>query len=138
MNITLTLGEIKLTMPPEKASNIMKLAFQYAGGQEPSQQTSVSRRKQKRYKGFLVIRCEHCGEVKAFCSKNQISEYICKCGHAMELQGLKPLRLECKCGCNFFYKTNLTEKSLTLPCLHCGGPVDLTLNKRGTAYASLS
>lgn len=37
------------------------------------------------YKGFLMIKCEKCGEIKGFCAKTPISEYRCQCGGKTKL-----------------------------------------------------
>ena len=90
------------------------------------------------YKGFLIIKCEHCGEVKGFCAKIPASRNHCsKCGKTTELRGLKPLHLKCKCGSEFTYRTNLTDEAFDWPCLNCGSPVDLELNRRGDTYVTV-
>ena len=62
----------------------------------------------------------------------------CKCGHTTELHDLKPLHLKCKCGSTFNYRTNVTDGTFEWPCLNCGSPVDLTLNRRGDTYVTIS
>lgn len=90
------------------------------------------------YKGFLLIKCEHCGEVKGFCAKIPASRNACsKCGKVTELRGLKPLHLKCKCGSEFTYRTNMTDEAFDWPCLNCGSPVDLELNRRGDTYVTV-
>lgn len=90
------------------------------------------------YRGFLMVQCESCGKVKGFCANVPISEYTCECGQVTQLHDLRPVHLECKCGSEFTYRTNITGKRFDFPCLHCGSPVDLALNKRGTAYVTFS
>ena len=90
------------------------------------------------YKGFLLIKCEHCGEVKGFCAKIPASRNACsKCGKVTELRGLKPLHLKCKCGSEFTYRTNMTDEAFDWPCLNCGSLVDLELNRRGDTYVTV-
>lgn len=90
------------------------------------------------YKGFLLIKCEHCGEIKGFCAKIPASRNACsKCGKITELHDLKPLHLKCKCGSEFTYHTNITDDAFDYPCLNCGSPVDLELNKRGDTYVTV-
>lgn len=90
------------------------------------------------YKGFLLIKCEHCGEIKGFCAKIPSSRNACsKCGKVTELRGLKPLHLKCKCGSEFTYHTNITDEAFDWPCLNCGSPVDLELNRRGDTYVTV-
>ncbi len=91
------------------------------------------------YKGFLIIRCEECGRIKGFCTKNSTYSFKCsECGHETTLEGLKPLFVNCdKCGGTFKYMTNIREKEFTWDCLTCGSPVDVQLNKKETAYATV-
>ena len=185
MQITLVtpFGEMKFDMPPERATDLIQRAFQYAAGQEPEKaapkmaqeappvaqeppkapqpkgrpQSRVERmfgdfkasktvepkkpepqREPEAYKGFLIIRCEQCGEIRAFCAKTPITRNTCKCGHTTELHDLKPLHLKCKCGSTFNYRTNVTDGTFEWPCLNCGSPVDLTLNRRGDTYVTIS
>lgn len=176
-------GEMKLDMPPEKVTDLMQRAFQYASGQEPESaapkmaqeapllaqeppkapqpkgrpQSRVEllfgdfkasktaepkqpepQREPEAYKGFLIIKCEHCGEIRAFCAKTPITQNTCKCGHATELHGLKRVFLKCnKCGNQFKYQTNITDEVFDYSCLNCGSPVDLQLNKRGDTYVTI-
>lgn len=185
MQITLAtpFGEMKFDIPPERATDLIQRAVQYAAGQEPEAaapriaqeaplvaqeppkapqpkgrpQSRVERmfgdfkaskevgpkrpepqREPEVYKGFLIIRCEQCGEIRAFCAKTPITRNTCKCGHTTELRGLKPLHLKCKCGSTFNYRTNVTGNTFEWPCLNCGSPVDLELNRRGDTYVTIS
>lgn len=91
------------------------------------------------YKGFLLLKCENCGKVKGFCAKHPISEHRCDCGAVTKLRGLKCAHLKCgKCGSSFTYKTNIDSEVFDYPCLHCGSPVDLALNKRGDTYVTIT
>lgn len=72
------------------------------------------------YRGFLIVQCEECGAIKAFCAKHETYGY--KCG---------------ECGKSFSYKTNLTAERVTHTCLACKAPVDLELNSRKTAYVTV-
>lgn len=89
------------------------------------------------YRGFLLIKCEKCGTVKGFCAKNPITRYRCDCGHETPLHDLRPAHLKCKCGQWYKYRTNISEQTFTYNCLNCGGPVDMELNKRETAYVTI-
>lgn len=90
------------------------------------------------YRGFLIIKCKHCGKIKGFCAKNPISEFTCECGGKTELHDLKPAFLKCKCGNQYKYKTNITAETFDYKCLHCGRPVDLELNSRRNTYVTIS
>lgn len=91
-----------------------------------------------KYKGFLFIRCEHCGETRGFNAKVPIDEYKCsECGGKTKLIGLRPAHLDCDCGKHWKYQTNETADVLTINCINCGQPVDMMLNARRTAYTSI-
>lgn len=167
-------GEMKFELAPDKATDLLQRAFQYAAGQapegkaqetppvlaerpkaqEPTPSTTKPQSRVERmfgdfrakqqtaaepegYKGFLIVKCEECGKVKGFCAKQPIRQYVCECGGKTELRDLKMVRLKCKCGAQFNYKTNITDETFDFPCLECGNPVDLQLNKRGDTYVSL-
>lgn len=90
------------------------------------------------YRGFLMVQCEGCGRVKGFCAKRETYGFRCDdCGEVTPLERLRPMYLRCKCGKEFRYKTNLTDKQFTWECLGCHAPVDLMLNARGTAYVTV-
>lgn len=89
------------------------------------------------YKGFLLIVCEECGAVKAFCAKRETYSFKCPCGHETVLEHLRPMYMHCKCGKTFRYKTNAETETLTHTCLDCKAPVDMELNKKGTAYVTI-
>ncbi len=89
------------------------------------------------YKGFLLIVCEECGAVKAFCAKRETYSFKCPCGHETALERLRPMYMHCKCGKTFRYKTNAQTETLTHNCLDCKAPVDMELNGRGTAYVTI-
>lgn len=187
-------GEMNFDIPPDKVSDLMQRAIQYAAGEEPEKpepaptppsvaqeppkapepirkpQSRVERmfgnfraaevtttqeavpddgdgktyaasdrpeEPQQLYKGFLLVKCEKCGKLRGFCAKTPTAYSKCECGHRTELHDLRPVFLKCKCGSVFKYKTNVTEEIFDFPCLKCGNPVDLQLNKRGTAYVTI-
>lgn len=50
------------------------------------------------YKGFLLIVCEECGAVKAFCAKRETYSFRCdECGYETPLENLRPMYMHCKC-----------------------------------------
>lgn len=63
------------------------------------------------FKGFLMIVCEECGAAKAFCAKRETY--------------------------SFRYRTNATAETITHTCLRCKAPVDMELNRRGSAYVTI-
>lgn len=92
---------------------------------------------QETYTGFIWARCDSCGKEKGFCAKLPISYHKCECGHKTLLRNLRPAFVRCKCGREFKYKTNIQDQVFTIPCLSCGSPVDLELNKDWTAYKTI-
>lgn len=92
----------------------------------------------KTYKGFLLIRCAQCGDLRGFCVKQPISSYRCAaCGGETPLHDLTSAHIRCKCGKIFKYRTNIEEDSITYNCLSCGAPVDLVYNKKARAYQTV-
>lgn len=121
---------------PERPRSRVERMFEGFHPSRPAEQTSDE---PEEYKGFLLIKCEHCGKLRGFCTKTPISKTTCDCGHAIELHDLKALHLECgKCGGKFTYKTNADTEELEYPCLQCGSPVDMVLNRRGTTYVTVN
>ena len=91
-----------------------------------------------KYKGFLLIECDHCGETRGFCAKQPIDEYRCnECGGRTKLSGLRRMFMDCECGRHSRYYTNETAEVVTHNCIECGSPVDMMLNSRRTAYVSI-
>lgn len=91
------------------------------------------------YKGFLLLECEECGEIKAFCAKHPTNTFRCgECGHEHQLHDLLPAHVNCsKCGKGYTYRTNIKAKTIPFECFGCHSPVDLMLNKRETAYVTI-
>lgn len=91
-----------------------------------------------KYKGFLFIKCDNCGETRGFCAKQPISEYRCNsCGGRTKLKDLRRMFMDCECGKHSRYYTNETAEVVTHNCIECGSPVDMMLNSRRTAYISI-
>ena len=90
------------------------------------------------YKGFLLVVCEECGEIRAFCAKRETYSFRCdECGHETALENLRPMYMHCKCGKSFRYRTNATTETITHTCIACKAPVDMELNRKGTAYVTI-
>ncbi len=91
----------------------------------------------RKYKGFLLIKCQNCGRMKGFCSKEPIDTYVCKCGERIPLDNLLKAYASCECGSIWRYMTNQTESVFEINGLRCGSPIDLGYNARKRMYASL-
>jgi hypothetical protein len=89
---------------------------------------------QEEYRGFMLIKCEHCGKIKGFCARDSISKYTCDCGEKTELHDLKVAFPRCKCGSSYKYMTNLTDKKIEYSCLNCGNLIDLEFNDHRNKY----
>ena len=92
------------------------------------------------YKGFLHIKCSHCGETRAFFAKEPITYYRCKeCGKESPFkEPLKLMLLSCpSCGKEFKYRTNSTEPRITHTCIECGAPVDMEYIEKKHCYLTM-
>ena len=99
--------------------------------------TSEEESEPKKYGGFLLIKCAHCGEVRGFKPAHEISSYKCDCGGVTELGKLVPLTALCECGKRWRYLTNLTQDSYELNCIHCGSPIPVFFNDKKDKYETL-
>lgn len=124
------------TKPAQRAAHGSR-AERMFGSRDTWQRPADPDMNQGPYKGFLLIRCEECGAVRAFCAKREMYAFRCVCGHETPLENLRPLFVRCKCGGEFKYKTNLTDERVTHTCLNCKAPVELELNAKGTAYVTV-
>ncbi len=85
------------------------------------------------YTGLLLIRCERCGQVRAFYTKNPLVRYYCRdCGRTTPLGNLIPAYARCgKCGAKRRYLSNCnTPEPVSCTCINCQAPIDLQLNKK--------
>lgn len=91
----------------------------------------------EKYKGFMLIRCSECGELKGFCAKKPTDTYYCKnCGGKTPLTEMRVLYQDCDCGKHYKYITNCTEDTLSHRCIECGGITEMRMNSRRTAYVT--
>lgn len=87
------------------------------------------------YAGFLLIKCENCGDLAGFNARRPTFGSKCKkCGTETPLEKLRMAHLACSCGKVYSYKTNVQDKELEHACLSCGKPIRAKLNWNGTAY----
>lgn len=90
------------------------------------------------YKGFLLVKCQHCGEVKAFCSKVPLRYYKCEhCEETTDLKGLRKAFVNCECGKRYKYQTNITDNAFDCNCMSCGYPVPLQYNAKKNVYQTM-
>lgn len=112
--------------------------FRGSQAKAAEKQETPEEREPEEYRGFLLIKCEHCGKIRGFCAKTPIAEHRCECGGRTKLHDLKPAYLKCKCGGQYKYKTNITDETFEYNCLNCGSPVDLELNSRRNTYVTIT
>ena len=72
--------------------------------------------------GFVHIRCDHCHKETTTCLRTPTREYICRsCGHQMLLPNPTTAYINCECGFNGRYLTNISDWLFDIPCV-CGIP----------------
>ena len=89
------------------------------------------------YTGFLLIKCEHCGKTKAFCSKGELTYYRCECGGKTEMEDLRRLYVNCECGRKSVYFTNIEDAAVDVNCIDCGQPVAVQWNSKKKVYETM-
>lgn len=90
------------------------------------------------YRGFMYIKCPHCGEIKAFCSKEEMSFFRCPhCSEKTQLEDLTRMYLNCECGRKSSYWTNTFEELFDVNCVHCGNPVPVVYNAKKKIYETM-
>lgn len=98
---------------------------------------SLSENEPEQYRGFLLIRCEHCGKIRAYCSNYPVTYHKCECGHKTDLHDLKPLYANCECGQRSYYRTNIEDPILDVNCISCGAPVAVEWNAKKKRYGTI-
>lgn len=92
----------------------------------------------KGYRGFLYLECPHCGKRRAFCSRYPLKYYKCdRCGEKTELHDLVQMFLNCECGKNTAYLTNVTDEIFDVECINCGAPVAVQYNAKKKIYETI-
>lgn len=104
---------------------------------EPEHTEEPTSDEPKKYKGFLVVKCQHCGKTKGFLARQEISNYRCDCGGLTPLGDLVPLTALCECGKRWRYMTNMTDDSFEINCIHCGSPIPVFWNDKKHKYETL-
>ena len=87
-------------------------------------------------KGFIHLRCPHCGSITETALRHEHDSLQCRhCGNQIEAMPLMRLYINCECGSRFKYRTNRTEQMFDITCLHCGYPVTVQYSGRFGIYA---
>lgn len=133
------LYEPAVEKPKKAASRVENLFGDYKKRIPISVVVPAAKKQIEGYKGFLLIRCETCGELRGYYAKTPNIYYFCKaCNSKTKLQYLIPAYMYCKCGSNFKYLTNYPYDELTYNCLDCKTPVEMHLNQMGNAYTTVN
>lgn len=89
------------------------------------------------YGGFLYIKCPDCGKIKGFCAKTRLNNFRCDCGSVTRLEHMVPLYMNCECGRNSKYLTNMEEAAFDITCYDCGSPVAVSWNPKKRQYETI-
>lgn len=94
---------------------------------------------QGRNSGFLSVKCEKCGDIRGFFSRDPIQYNRCKlCDRKTFLTDIAPAALKCcYCGGRTIIGTNMTDEIITVNCPFCRAPVDMQLDRSGTTYRTM-
>lgn len=95
--------------------------------------------KSREYRGFLYIKCPQCGYEKGQCSRNGMNSIHCdKCGCNDEFsEPLVPMYVNCECGEEFRYMTNMNADVFDMTCINCGSPVPMKYNEKKNFYETI-
>lgn len=75
------------------------------------------------WSGFVHIRCDHCHKESTVCLRTPTRQYACReCGNSMDLPDSTTAYINCECGFNGRYITNVTDWFFDIPCAQCGRP----------------
>jgi hypothetical protein len=94
----------------------------------------------KRFKGFVHMECEHCGEITTTCLKGWQLHFTCKhCAQPTKMTdyNMRKVNMKCQCGTESWYHTNRIEGMFDIECVNCGNPVTVEWNKKEKAYVTI-
>ena len=133
-----TTPEVVALKPDAELPDMAKIGDPVVKSDLPQTTESALEAPPEGYKGFLMIHCEHCGHVRAFCSKYTLSWYKCPaCGEKTKLTGLVPVHINCECGRHSRYFTNITDPEMDVDCIDCGSPVAVEWNGKKKCYETM-
>ncbi len=116
-------GKMAANIPMAVARNISQILSSYVINDEDAQAARQDGKGKNTtpiyWKGFLMIRCEECGDIKMFCARRNTSFSICsKCGHRTDYGFLRKVLVR-HCD-TYAYRTNIMEdEKIEVPCLRC-------------------
>jgi len=88
-------------------------------------------------KGFILLRCQACGNTFKLFQREPKKRVFCKCGHCVDLAvPLAHFQCTCaKCGKQSWGKTNIEEASIEVRC-SCGNPITLNWYPEDRQYGT--
>lgn len=99
---------------------------------------TVTTAERKGYRGFLYVKCVHCGNEWGLNAREERTSVHCNnCGKDTELSDVVRAYVNCECGGRFTYLTNSTEACFDINCLKCRAPVPLMYNKAKRCYETI-
>lgn len=91
----------------------------------------------KPIRGFFYLKCDACGKIKGFYTKEYLEHHECTCGQRNDVLGARLAYFSCKCGHKLRYHTNMPGQSFEMICHNCGAPVDMELSHRDGVFYSM-
>ena len=91
----------------------------------------------KPIRGFFYIRCEACGREKGFYTREYLEFHECTCGQRNDVLSARLAYVQCKCGYERRYYTNIRDDHFEQICHNCGMPIAMELSYRDGVYYSL-
>lgn len=89
-------------------------------------------------KGFVYLMCPECGYARGYNLKSPQSSFYClACHNEFLLDNLYEMKVQCKCGASFGYRTNMNQDVFEVPCLRCGNPVPIVYNNKKGIYQTM-
>lgn len=113
------------------------VAADYPAKEEHSSHLIPEEEQYGKYRGFLYIKCRHCGKERGFNAKKPLTGFHCECGQITELEDLEPMWVNCECGRRSRYLTNMDAKMFDMECLDCGNLVTVVHNTKKHAYETI-
>lgn len=91
------------------------------------------------YKGFMYIKCLHCGKFHGYFIKEPMDYYVCReCTKSFRFkESLSKLYLDCACGNHIWYRTNLGDFAHEIACPRCNALVDVKFNQDTGDYVTI-
>lgn len=131
------LEAMKTLAPPKLASGIPAVSEQTKQSL-PVKNRNKALPKRARFGGFLVLKCPHCGEQRAFLSKHEMENYLCNfCHKTSPLTNGARVYVSCDCGRDASYTTNIEDPVFDVPCIACGCPNTVEWRKDKSCYVPI-